>query len=61
MKTIIDQYNFCEAIGKSGKEPMLVLKEIKQDQYLGGVLGIARNLSQFSKNINLIYKRKKII
>ena len=53
-ETIIDQYNFCEAIGKSGKEPMLVLKEIKQDQYLGGVLGIARNLSQFSKNITVL-------
>ncbi len=53
-ETIIDQYNFCEAIGKSGKEPILVLKEIKQDQYLGGVLGIARNLSQFTKNITVL-------
>ena len=25
-ETIIDQYNFCEALGKSGKEPILVLK-----------------------------------
>ena len=53
-ETIIDQYNFCEAIGKSGKEPILVLKEIKQDQYLGGVLGIARNLSQFTKDITVL-------
>ena len=48
---IIDQYFFCETLGKSGKDPMLVLKEIKQDQYLGGVLSIARNLSQFSNKI----------
>lgn len=53
-ETIIDQYNFCEALGKSGKDPMLVLKEIKQDQYLGGVLSIARNLSQFSNKITVI-------
>tara|TARA_B100000795_G_scaffold268570_1_gene255793 strand:+ start:2687 stop:4204 length:1518 start_codon:yes stop_codon:yes gene_type:complete len=53
-ETIIDQYNFCEVIGKSGKEPMLVLKDIRQDQYLGGVLGIARNLSQLSKKITVI-------
>lgn len=53
-ETIIDQYNFCEAIGKSGKEPILVFKEIKQDQYLGGVLGIVRNLSQFTKNITVL-------
>ena len=53
-ETIIDQYNFCEAIGKSGKEPMLVLKEIKQDQYLGGVLSIARNLSEIINKITVI-------
>ena len=53
-ETIIDQYNFCEAIGKSGKEPILVLKEISQDQYLGGVLGIVNNLSQFTKKITLV-------
>ena len=53
-ETIIDQYNFCEAVGKSGKEPILVLKEIQKDQYLGGVLGIARNLSEFSKKITVL-------
>lgn len=53
-ETIIDQYNFCEAIGKSGKEPILVLKEISQDQYLGGVLSIVNNLAQFTKKITLV-------
>jgi len=53
-ETIIDQYNFCEAVGKSGKEPMLVLKEIRKDQYLGGVLSIARNLSEFSNKITVL-------
>lgn len=53
-ETIIDQYNFCEALGKSGKEPILVLKEIQKDQYLGGVLGIARNISEICKNITVI-------
>jgi rfaE bifunctional protein kinase chain/domain len=53
-ETIIDQYNFCEAVGKSGKEPMLVLKEIRKEQYLGGVLSIARNVAQFSNKISVI-------
>ena len=53
-ETIIDQYNFCEAIGKSGKEPILVLKETQKDQYLGGVLSIARNLSDFSNKITVL-------
>lgn len=53
-ETIIDQYIFSEAIGKSGKEPMLVLKEFKKDQYLGGVLNIARNLCEFSDKISIL-------
>jgi|TARA_B100001964_G_scaffold235620_1_gene296017 rfaE bifunctional protein kinase chain/domain/rfaE bifunctional protein nucleotidyltransferase chain/domain len=53
-ETIIDQYSFCEIIGKSGKEPMLVLKEINTENYLGGVLAIAKNLFEFSKNITIL-------
>ncbi len=53
-ETIIDHYNFCEALGKSGKEPILVLKETKKDQYLGGVLSIARNLYELSKNVTVL-------
>ena len=53
-ETIIDKYNFCEALGKSGKEPMLAFKETGQDQYLGGVLSIARNLSQLSNKVTVI-------
>jgi len=51
---IIDEYTFSDALGKSGKDPMLVLKEIKSEKYLGGAGSIARNLTPFSKNINLI-------
>ena len=53
-ETIIDQYNFCEAIGKSGKEQILVLKELNTENYLGGVLAIAKNLSQFTKKITVL-------
>ena len=53
-EAIIDQYIFCETLGKSGKEPMLVLRELKKEQYLGGVLSIARNLYKLSNNIDLI-------
>ncbi len=53
-ETIIDQYNFCEAIGKSGKEPILVLKELNSENFLGGVLAIARNMSKFSDSVNVL-------
>ena len=47
---IIDQYFFCEAIGKSGKEAILVLKENNNEKYIGGAGAICRHLSQFCKN-----------
>ena len=48
-ETIIDQYNFCEALGKSGKEPYLALKDIYSENYLGGAAAIANNLAEFVK------------
>jgi len=53
-EVIIDQYFFCEAMGKSGKEPVLALKYIKEEQYLGGSGAICRHLSQFCDKISLL-------
>ena len=53
-ETIIDKYVFCEAIGKSGKEPHLVLRDLKEETYLGGVIAIARSMSDFCKEINIL-------
>ena len=52
-ETIIDQYFFCEALGKSGKDAMLALRDLKMEQYLGGSAAIARHLSSFCKKITL--------
>ena len=51
---IIDKYCFGNVIGKSGKEPHLVLKENSVEYYLGGSAAIARHLSTFVKNIKII-------
>ena len=53
-ETIIDQYVFCEALGKSGKEPVLVLKDIKTEEYLGGAAALSRHLSPFCNQISLL-------
>jgi rfaE bifunctional protein kinase chain/domain/rfaE bifunctional protein nucleotidyltransferase chain/domain len=53
-EAIIDQYVFCEALGKSGKEPHLVLKDVSEELYLGGVLSIARNISDFCNKITIL-------
>ena len=51
---IIDKYCFGEVIGKSGKEPHLVLKENEIEYYLGGSAAIARHLSSFVNKIEIL-------
>jgi len=53
-ETIIDQYVFCEALGKSGKEPVLVLRDLETQEYLGGSLAIARHLSSFCNTVSVL-------
>ena len=53
-ETIIDQYIFCEALGKSGKEPVLALRDLKKEEYLGGAAAISRHLSSFCNKISLL-------
>jgi rfaE bifunctional protein kinase chain/domain/rfaE bifunctional protein nucleotidyltransferase chain/domain len=53
-ETIIDQYIFCDALGKSGKEPYLAMREQVTKNYLGGAAAIANNLSVFTKNVCLL-------
>ena len=53
-EAIIDQYVFCEALGKSGKEPVLVLRDLETQEYLGGSLAIARHLSNFCNTVSVL-------
>jgi rfaE bifunctional protein kinase chain/domain/rfaE bifunctional protein nucleotidyltransferase chain/domain len=53
-EVIIDKYVFCEALGKSGKEPTLVLRDLNEELYLGGAGAIANHLSAFCKKISLL-------
>ena len=51
---IIDKYCFGNVIGKSGKEPHLVLEEKFTEFYLGGSAAIARHLSTFVSEVKII-------
>lgn len=48
---IIDEYVYCNAIGKSGKEPVMVVKRLNSEQFMGGVLAIANHISPFCKSV----------
>jgi len=51
---IIDQYFFCEALGKSGKEPMLAVTDKRNEMYLGGAGAISNHISNFCEKSYLI-------
>ena len=48
---IVDEYIFTEAVGKSGKESMLVLEKKSENKFLGGAGYTANLLSNFVKKI----------
>ena len=52
-EAIIDQYVFCDALGKSGKEPVLALREMESENYFGGALAITRHVAQFCNRTDL--------
>jgi bifunctional ADP-heptose synthase (sugar kinase/adenylyltransferase) len=53
-ETIIDEYVYTDAIGKSGKEPMLVCRHVSQEAQGGGVVAIANHLSEFCESVELV-------
>lgn len=53
-ETIIDEYVNCEALGKSGKESVLALRELNSKKFLGGALSISNNLARFCKEVTLV-------
>ena len=52
-EAIIDEYVFCDTIGKSGKEPVLVNKRIDSKIYAGGILSVSNNLSRFCESVEV--------
>jgi sugar/nucleoside kinase (ribokinase family) len=55
-ESIIDEYIYCDALGKVTKDPLIAFeKRIVQSQ-LGGVLAVARHFSGLGVNSNVITK-----
>ena len=52
-EAIIDEYIFCDSVGKSGKEPILINKKIESKKYAGGIIAVANHLSTFCKSITI--------
>ena len=53
-EAIIDEYVYCEALGKSGKEPVLVSRQMDSERFAGGIVAVANNVAVFSDKVGLL-------
>jgi rfaE bifunctional protein nucleotidyltransferase chain/domain len=53
-EAIIDEYQYCETLGKSGKEPILAAQFIRGEKFIGGSLAIANHVAAFAGRTHLV-------
>ncbi|HZT81852.1 MAG TPA: bifunctional ADP-heptose synthase, partial [Gemmataceae bacterium] len=53
-EAIIDEYCYCEAIGKSSKEPTLAVKYLSTEKFAGGTLAVANHVAGFCDHVALL-------
>lgn len=53
-EAIIDEYVFCDAIGKSTKDPVLAVLQQEVEAYVGGSLAVANHLAGLCDSVTLI-------
>jgi rfaE bifunctional protein nucleotidyltransferase chain/domain len=51
---IIDEYVYCEAIGKSSKEPTMVVKRLAEEKFAGGILAAANHVANFCDEVGVL-------
>jgi len=53
-ETIIDEYQYCESIGKSAKEPVLATRYLSTEKFAGGILAVSNHVANFCDNVGLL-------
>jgi rfaE bifunctional protein nucleotidyltransferase chain/domain len=53
-EAIIDEYHYCETLGKAGKEPILAARHISSERFPGGVLAVANHLAGISDHVTML-------
>lgn len=51
---IIDEYHYCESMGRSAKSPLIVNRYINHEVFAGGAFIIANNLAGLCDNVQLV-------
>lgn len=53
-ETIIDEYLYCETMGKAGKEPVLAARHLNSERFAGGVVAGVNHVAGISDHVELI-------
>jgi len=53
-ESIIDEYEYCESIGKSGKEPILAARYVSRDRFAGGILAVASQIGVAAQDVTAV-------
>lgn len=53
-ETIVDEYQYCETMGKSGKEPILAARYLSTEKFAGGVLSTANQAASVCDHVGIV-------
>jgi rfaE bifunctional protein kinase chain/domain/rfaE bifunctional protein nucleotidyltransferase chain/domain len=53
-EAILDEYVYCDQMGKSAKDPVLAMRYVSTETYAGGSLAVANHLADFCQSVELI-------
>jgi rfaE bifunctional protein nucleotidyltransferase chain/domain len=53
-EAIIDEYQYCETIGKAGKEPVLVARHVSSERFPGGILAVANHAAGLCDRVTML-------
>ena len=53
-EAIIDEYQYCYTLGKSGKEPILAAQYVSNEVFAGGILAVANHTAAFCDQVGVL-------
>jgi rfaE bifunctional protein nucleotidyltransferase chain/domain len=53
-EAIIDEYQYCEQMGKAAKEPILSVRYLSTEWFAGGTIAVANHVANFCENVGLL-------
>jgi rfaE bifunctional protein nucleotidyltransferase chain/domain len=53
-EAIVDEYQYCETLGKTGKEPVLAARHISSERFAGGSLAVANHVTAVCDRVSVL-------